>query len=87
MLRNIMFKIPRTFIGPGSIGNLSNIVNGFGIKKVLVVTDTGIVKAGMVDKVTSELEKNKVLFEIFDGCNPNAPWSNIEECRKKITEG
>ena len=87
MLQNFMFQIPRTFIGPGSIRNLGDLINGFGVKKVLVVTDKGIVKAGLVDKVTVELEKNKIPSDVFDGCSPNAPWSDIEQCRKKILDG
>ena len=50
-------QIPDTFVGNGAVDNIGALVKQLGGKKVLIVTDTGIVQAGLVDKVKQSLEK------------------------------
>lgn len=79
--------IPDTSIGAGAIENVGSKVKGLGAKKVLIVTDPGLVKAGLIDKVKEPLEKEGIEFGVFDGCEPDAPLSVIERCAQVAKEG
>jgi len=37
----------------------------FEAKRIFIVTDAGVMEAGLVDKVKGSLEKEKMSFEIF----------------------
>ena len=52
-----------------------------GIKKVLVVTDKGLMNLHILDPLFSELKKEEVEYVIFDGVQPNPTIPNIEECK------
>jgi len=83
MIPNITLQLPKIFIGHGAVeNNIGVIVKSLGAKRVLIVTDKGVVQAGLVDKVTQPLEKEKVEFGIFDGCEPDAPIATIKSCAK-----
>jgi alcohol dehydrogenase class IV len=47
---------------------------------VLVVTDPGIVDAGLIDPVVSSLEGGDVDYEVFDGVEPDPKVSNAMAC-------
>lgn len=79
--------VPDTSIGVGAAENVGSIVKGLGAKKVLIVTDPGIVQAGLADKVKAPLEKEGIEFGVFDSCEINAPISIIERCAQVIKEG
>jgi len=53
-----------------------------GHKKPLVVTDKGVVKAGVVKKVQAVLKAAGIAHEIFDETVPNPTDKNVEDCRK-----
>ena len=41
-----------------------------GVKKVLIITDEGLVKAGIVDKILEFLKRENLAFSVFDGVRP-----------------
>ena len=49
------------------------------VSKVLVVTDMGIVKTGLMEPLLSELKKNRIEYVIYDKTVPNPTITNIEE--------
>ena len=57
--------------GPGAVERLGSWCKKLGMKKPLVVTDKGVVKAGLSEKVTAELKKEGLAFGIFDAVEPN----------------
>jgi alcohol dehydrogenase class IV len=69
------------------LNELGGLVKSFGAKKVLIITDAGVVAAGLLDKVKPHLDKIKCKYDIYDGCLPNAPTDKIEECTQKVREG
>ena len=83
----ISIQIPYTLMGEGSVSGIGDIIKGFDPTNVLIVTDMGIVEAGLLDKIRSSLQKIGCKFDVFDGCKPNAPSSVIEECSKRVKEG
>lgn len=57
--------------GPGSIARLPEF---FPAKaKILVVTDKGLVQAGVADKIATALDHAKIRFALYDGALPNPP--------------
>lgn len=50
-----------------------------GAKKVLLVTDKGIVESGLLDKVKQPLEKESILTAIFADVKPNNYLEVVED--------
>jgi alcohol dehydrogenase len=80
----INVNIPRTIMGVGAIQSLGGIIKDFAPGRILLITDVGIVKAGIVDVARSSMEKSGGKFDVFDGCQPEAPISVIEGLNQKI---
>lgn len=49
------------------------------IKSVLIVTDKGIVKSGIVSILESVLTENKIEYSIYDEAQPNPTVKNVED--------
>lgn len=49
---------------------------------VLIVTDAGIVKNGLVVPVEKVLKKNKIKYSVYDKTQPNPTVDNVEEALK-----
>ena len=49
---------------------------------VLIVTDAGIVKNGLVAPIEDVLKKNKIKYAIYDKTQPNPTVDNVEEALK-----
>lgn len=79
--------IPDTLIGVGAVDDIGSIVKRLKANKVLIVTDGGVVKAGLIDKVKRPLENEGIEYGVFDGCLPDAPFSVIERCAQTAKEG
>ena len=70
----------RLIMGRDTIGNIPQIVKEQQIKKAQIVTDRGLVQAGVVARVTEILDKSHISYSIYDGVEPNPPIRNVEEC-------
>lgn len=69
-----MFKFQaqtKILFGSGVAGQLGSEVQALACSKVLIVTDRGIVRAGLLDKVTPSLRDAGVEFAVFDEVEPN----------------
>jgi len=72
------FSFPNKIIfGCGAVNSISEIVSDFSVNRVLIVTDEGIVKAGLVEKVTDNLRKANVECVQFDGVTPNPTEDDV----------
>lgn len=49
------------------------------IKKILIVTDSGIVACGLMTKITSVLTKEKISYSVYDQTSANPTVRNVEE--------
>lgn len=49
------------------------------IKKILIVTDPGIVACGLMTRVTSVLAKEKISYSVYDQTSANPTVRNVEE--------
>ncbi len=61
----------RIEFGNGVAANVGKEARGFGGSRALVVTDQGIVSAGLLDPILASLEESQISVTVFDGVEPN----------------
>lgn len=89
------FKCPtRIVYGPGTIKQLGTMAAEFGIKRVLLVSDPGIIDAGHATRGLDSLQRAGLQVTLFDGVqeNPttnhvNAGWSVAREVQPELIVG
>lgn len=77
---------PRSIYGIGAVHKLPEAIESIGAKKPLIVTDQGIVKVGIVKRVTDRLDQAHISYSIFDGTVPNPRDENVVDGVKVFTE-
>jgi alcohol dehydrogenase class IV len=78
----------RLFMGRGSIGNIPELLAEQGLKKALIVTDQGMVDAGLVGHITALLDLANIAHSTFSNVAPNPPIKNVTDCTAQYqTEG
>lgn len=65
-------------IGKGSVNEAGERIKDLGGKKVLIVTDAGLAKLGIADRIKRVLEHSDIQSVIFDGAEPNPTDKNVE---------
>jgi alcohol dehydrogenase class IV len=74
--------------GAGSIGKIPGLLREMEVKKPLVVTDPGLVKAGVAGKVTGVLVKAGIGFAQYSGVEPNPSVATVNAIREQyLAEG
>ncbi len=73
---------PTLLEGPGAIRKLPEFIKGKGLKKVLIVTDKGLMGIHLLDSLFEEMEKAGVEYVVYDGTQPNPSIENIEDARQ-----
>lgn len=81
------FAIPTVMKhGVGAISTLAEEARSLGMKRPMLVTDTGIVRAGLVDRATEPLKKGGLDFAVFDRVVPNPPIGLVDEAAAMFHE-
>ncbi len=62
----------------GSLSQLAALCTSTGMTKALVVTDEGIVAAGLLEQLTAVLKEEALPFEVFSGIVADPPESVVE---------
>lgn len=70
--KNILFET-------GSTRKLGSILNKEGLKRVLVVTDAGVRKAGIIDDAMQSMKQAGVEAHVFDGVVPDPTEKNATD--------
>jgi alcohol dehydrogenase len=71
------FAPRRTIFGVGCVSTVPAEVRRLGGSQVLVVTDPGVVKAGVASRVVETLESDGIPTSVFDGVQANPTVGNI----------
>jgi alcohol dehydrogenase len=74
----------RIHTGIGCLSSLTDEIQRISPSKILVVTDPGVKKAGIFDRVKALLEKGKCAFEDFDGIDIEPTMETLTRCLKWI---
>jgi 4-hydroxybutyrate dehydrogenase len=67
----IMSWPTRVVLGPGALASLAQEVRRLAMHRPLVVTDRGVVKAGIAERVYAQLSHGGVAFARFEDVQPN----------------
>ncbi|KDN97069.1 L-threonine dehydrogenase [Pseudomonas donghuensis] len=54
-------------------------IAGYGLRKALIVTDAGLAKAGVAERMAEMLAMRDIDSAIFDGAKPNPSIANVEQ--------
>jgi len=85
MSRITLFRtIPRIVMGPGAINQLADEVRALKAKKVLIVTDPGLIKSGLVDKAQAVLERADIQYAVFGDVEADPRYEIVADCVEKI---
>ncbi|WP_295650369.1 iron-containing alcohol dehydrogenase [uncultured Mucilaginibacter sp.] len=66
-------------IGPGAVKEIGTEIKKLNFKKILLVTDKVLRAVGVVNNVTSVLDKAKIDYVIFDDVEPNPTCKNVND--------
>ncbi len=73
------FFIPAVNImGNGCLDEAMTAIRNYGFRKALIVTDVGLVNAGVAALIAEKLAQQDVDSVIFDGAKPNPSIANVE---------
>ena len=71
--------------GAGFSANLGKIISKMGLRKAFIVTDSGILAHGLMDKALSDLNKLKISYEIFSNVTADPPEEIVlDACNRLI---
>ena len=76
------WKEPAITKGAGCIKQLPYLIKQKGIKKVMVVTDKGLMGLNLLDSLFEGLKSKGIEYVVYDGVQPNPTIPNIEEAKK-----
>jgi alcohol dehydrogenase len=81
MNRVALFRTtPRILMGPGSIKQLGQEVLSLKGKRVVMVTDRGVIQAGLIGPAQDALEKAGIQCRVFDGVEPDPRYEIVLNC-------
>jgi len=68
---NVFQTTPRIVMGEGSISHIVDEINKLGCRKVFIVTDAGLVDAGIVGQLEDILKSGDVVYSRYDKVEPD----------------
>jgi len=82
----VLLSPQKTILAKGALGQVGQEAVALGGRHVLLVTDPGVVKAGLLEAPQRSLEKENMTVEIFDGVEPDPPVRVVDACIQRIKE-
>lgn len=80
MFRTFGFRLPdQVIFGNDTVEQVGERARALGGSKALVVTDPGVIKAGLLERVTGSLEKAGLRFDVFGEVEPEPPTHSLEK--------
>src|SRR5205823_4275387 len=85
--RQYVFHAPtRVIFGKDAVQATGPTLAGLGGRKTLVVTDAGVVKAGLLDPVQASLASAGIAAVVFDDVEPNPSVRTVEKAEAAYRE-
>jgi len=73
----------RILFGPGAVDKIGTEAQLLKAKKVLIITDTGVIQAGLLKGIEKSLQSVNLPFVIFDGVEPDPRIEVVEKSVEK----
>lgn len=70
---------PKLYSGPGSIRKIPEAIQKKRVRKVLIVTDTGLTQAGIPDRLIRILSESGIDYVLYDSVAPNPTIQAVED--------
>lgn len=71
---------PRIIMGPGSVKTIGTEVKGKGVSRVLIVTDKGVISAGLLKSIEDALKASRVKYSVYDKVEPDPRYEIVADC-------
>ncbi|MBC8443897.1 MAG: iron-containing alcohol dehydrogenase [Deltaproteobacteria bacterium] len=85
MDRITLFRtVPRIVMGPGAIRQLADEARALKAKKVLFVTDQGLIEAGLVKRAEAVLKQSGIDYSIFGDVEADPRYEIVADCVEMI---
>ena len=68
--------------GPGSIGKIPELLHKHKVKKPMLVTDDGLVKAGIAQKIIDVLGKARFAYVVYTDVEPNPSVNTVNKIQQ-----
>ncbi len=72
-------RVPLTFLGSSATGELLEAMAQTGSRRVLIVTDEGLVQTGWVSRISEAIEAARMEPFIYAGVQPDPTFDHVEE--------
>ena len=69
-----------------SVESVADKLKEAGAKKVLIVSDEGVIKCGLIDGLTSSLDQANIAYSVYGKTMPNPTIAAVEEARKQYMD-
>lgn len=80
MISNFEFILPtRIKYGYGIVSKISEEIKATGYSRPMIITDKGLIKAGIIDKVTKALKDSGIEYSIFDNVVANPRDTTVHD--------
>lgn len=76
----------RVVSGIDSVDRLGELARELGGSSVLIVTDSGIISAGHVDRALRSLQRAQLVVQVFDGVRENPTTHDVDACLEVARE-
>lgn len=73
------YRMPEYIEGPGTLKKLPSMLKEKGAGKVLVVTDNGLMKIGIPQRLLDALKEEGIEYALYSDVEPNPTSDNVEE--------
>lgn len=82
-----VFRIPtRILFGRGVSERVVEPLRQVDVKRVLIVTDPGVIKAGLVAPIEQRIREAGIPYEIYDGVVPDPTVGDVDRCFERVRE-
>lgn len=87
MIDKFDFTLPTTIrYGAGSLNLLGEELKKLEANRIMIITDKGIVRSGLLDRLEGILKSEGYEYLVFDEIEANPKDYNVEECAKTIRD-
>lgn len=75
---SFVFQTPKVMLGWGAMRDLGHVAKQLRMSKVAVITDRGIVQAGLLDRLEEVLDASGLQAEVFDQVEPEPSVATVQ---------
>ncbi|GAB7389085.1 iron-containing alcohol dehydrogenase [Bacillaceae bacterium] len=74
------------YYGVGKLNSVGEILRSYGYKRVLICTDPGIARSGVLDRLTEILQKAGIPYTVFQEVEPDPTLEVVEKVKQIFLE-